>query len=93
MDELIVKACPFCGGKPYIEESQRGFIDGQSTKVCFVRCKWCNARSKRVNLADYGCSSYSREAIDEVVAAWNTRAENVKTYRLTGHHKTKAAEV
>lgn len=79
---MKIKACPFCGGKPYIEESQRGFINGQSTKVCFIRCKWCNARSPRVDLADYGCTSYSSEAIKDVVEAWNKRAETIKEYDI-----------
>ena len=80
---MIVKACPFCGGKPYIEESQRGFVNGQSTKVCFVRCKWCNARSNRVDLKDYNCSSYSSDAIADVVETWNRRAESVREYNIT----------
>lgn len=79
---MIVKSCPFCGGKPYIEESQRGYIDGKSTKVCFVRCKWCNARSPRVNLLDYGRTSYSAEAIKDVVEAWNKRATETREYNL-----------
>ena len=73
---MIVKSCPFCGGKPYIEESQRGFVGGKSTHVCFVRCRDCNARSERVNIEDYGHTSRSSEAIERVVAAWNARVYN-----------------
>ena len=83
---MIVKACPFCGGKPYIEESSRGFINGESTRVCFVRCKICNARSERVNLKDYGCSSYSSQAIADVVASWNKRAGDVREFDLPEKH-------
>lgn len=79
---MIVKACPFCGGKPYIEESQRGYINGKSTKVCYVRCRECNARSNKVDVADYNCSSRSSEAIRDVVKAWNMRADSCKEYDI-----------
>ena len=70
---MILKSCPFCGGKPYIEESQRGFVQGKSTKVCYVRCKDCNARSQRLDIQDFGHTSRSSEAIEKIVAAWNVR--------------------
>lgn len=70
---MIIKSCPFCGGKPYVEESQRGFVGGKSTHVCYVRCKSCNARSQRLNIEDFGHTSRSSEAIEKVVAAWNVR--------------------
>ena len=70
---MIVKSCPFCGGRPYIEESQRGFVGGKSTHVCYVRCRNCNARSQRLNIEDFGHTSRSAEAIEKVVAAWNVR--------------------
>lgn len=71
---MIVKTCPFCGGMPYIEEHSRGYVNGQSTRVCYVRCKECNARSPRVDLKDYGVTSHSPKAIQDVVDAWNKRA-------------------
>ena len=74
---MMIKSCPFCGGKPYIEESQRGFMGGKSTKVCFVRCKVCNARSNKVDLADYNCKSRSAQAIRDVVEQWNKRTTEV----------------
>lgn len=73
--EFQLKACPFCGGRPVIEGSQRGFIDGVSTHVCYIRCHDCNARSPRVNLHDYGCTSTSHQAIREVAEAWNGRVD------------------
>lgn len=79
---MIVKACPFCGGRPYIEAGQRGFVGGVSAKVCYVRCLECGARSPRVDLADYGCTSRSSKAVDDVLEMWNRRAENVVEYEL-----------
>lgn len=73
---MILKACPFCGGKPTIEESQRGFVNGKSTHVCFVRCKQCNARSERVDIEAYGHTSYSSEAVQKVSESWNKRIAN-----------------
>ena len=77
---ITLKSCPFCGGKPFIEDSQRGFIDGKITKVCFIRCSVCNARSERVNVKDYGKSSRSIEAINHVAESWNKRDRFVTEY-------------
>lgn len=79
---MIVKSCPFCGGRPYIETAQRGFVGGISAKVCYVRCLACGARSPRVDLADYGRKSRSARAVDDVLEAWNKRAEEVVEYEL-----------
>lgn len=68
-----IKRCPFCGGKPYLETNHRAFINGETTKVAFVRCKDCNARSQRFALGEYGHTSHSREANEKAVEAWNRR--------------------
>ena len=68
--------CPFCGGKAVLEKSHRAFINAKTTRVAFVRCVECNARSGRVNLADYGCTSTSRDANLKAIAAWNRRVTN-----------------
>lgn len=74
---MKIKSCPFCGGKPYLERSQRGFVNGVSTRVCFVRCKKCNARSPRLDLHDYGHTSHSLQALEDVIEMWNTRTDKV----------------
>ena len=76
MKAYIMKACPFCGGIPRLERSSRGFINGESTKVAYVWCTNCNARSARVPLIKYGKTSASTEADKEVIAMWNRRAEH-----------------
>lgn len=76
MKETKIKPCPFCGGRAYLERSHRAFIDAETAKVTFVRCTVCNARSGRVNIADYGRTSSSIEASNKAVAAWNRRANN-----------------
>lgn len=65
--------CPFCGGRAVIEASHRAFVYGQTTRVAFVRCVVCNARSGRERIEDYGYKNHSREAVDYVAAAWNRR--------------------
>lgn len=75
---MQLKTCPFCGGKPYIEESQRGYIGGESTKVCFIRCSVCNARSERVDVRSYGHTTRSKEAVEDVAARWNARADKTE---------------
>lgn len=68
-----LKPCPFCGGKAFLERSHRAFINAETTKVAFVRCTKCNARSGRVNLSDYGKTSYSTDANLTVINSWNNR--------------------
>ena len=70
---IQLKNCPFCGGKAYLEARHRAFINGETTRVAFVRCTVCNARSGREKLEDYGCTSSSGEANEKVIAAWNRR--------------------
>lgn len=71
-----MKPCPFCGGKPYLETNHRAFINAKTTKVAFVRCGSCNARTERFKLEDFGHTSKSKEANLKAVEAWNRRAEN-----------------
>ena len=68
-----LKPCPFCGGEAYLERSSRAFVNAKTTKVAFVRCMKCNARSGRVNLSDYGRTSASFEAEQKAVSLWNRR--------------------
>ena len=76
---MIVKACPFCGGKPYIERSSRGFIGGESAKVCYVRCLCCNARSPRIDLSK---AERNSRAVKEVVRKWNDRSDSTQEFDL-----------
>ena len=68
-----ILACPFCGGRGVLEKAHRAFIDGQTTRVAFVRCVVCHARSGRYKLSDYGCSATSSEANMAAINAWNRR--------------------
>lgn len=70
-----LKPCPFCGANAYLERSHRAFIKAQTTRVAFVRCTKCNARSGRFQLEAYGKTSRSHEAEEAAVEAWNKRAE------------------
>lgn len=74
MNKVNLKPCPFCGGKAYLETNHRAFINAQTTRVAFVRCLNCNARTQRIELAKYGKTSHSIEAENEAVQAWNRRA-------------------
>lgn len=72
-----LRPCPFCGGDPYIESNHRAFIKGKSTKVAYVRCRKCNARTARFELEKFGCTSHSAEAERLAMEAWNRRVGNV----------------
>ena len=69
-----LKPCPHCGGAAYLERAHRAFINAQTTRVAFVRCIVCNARSGRYRLEDYGTPNHSSEAERMAVEAWNRRA-------------------
>jgi len=73
-EKIHLRECPFCGGKAMLEKSHRAFIDGKTTRVSFVRCKECNARSGRQKIGDFGHTSSSVEANRIVIEAWNRRA-------------------
>lgn len=70
---MKIKNCPFCGGKPYLERSHRAFIKAQTTRVAFVRCTECDARTGRVELSKYGNTSHSAKAEEEAIKLWNNR--------------------
>lgn len=90
---MKIKNCPFCGGKPYLERSHRAFIKAQTTRVAFVKCTECNARSGRVELSKYGNTSHSAKAEEEAIKLWNNRQpmkriverlEKLKKYEAMG---------
>ena len=67
MSTASVKTCPYCGGEPYIEACHRAFIHGETTKVAFVRCRDCNARTARVPIELYGRT----KAVERAIMLWN----------------------
>lgn len=68
-----LKPCPFCGGEAYLEDHHRAFIRGQTTRVAYVRCRKCNARTGRFELGKHGGGSNSAEAVRLAIEAWNRR--------------------
>ena len=68
-----LKPCPFCGGVARLEKSSRGFIGGQTTRISYVYCTSCNARSPRFKLEDFGKTSHSNEANQAAIDSWNKR--------------------
>ena len=73
---IELKPCPFCGGKPYLETRHRAFIQAQTTRVAFVRCTKCNARTNRFELQSFGRTSSSKEANEKAAEAWNRRTDS-----------------
>ena len=73
MTNYQLKPCPFCGGKPRLEEKYRSFIAGKSERVAVVICQNCGARASRIRHTDYGKTSHSVEAVEEAVRIWNNR--------------------
>jgi len=79
-----VKACPFCGGRPYIESHSRGYLKGESQKVVYVRCTECGARSDKMAIHADGLSN--GEVIKAAVRKWNARYDAVG-YVMIGDHR------
>lgn len=75
-----LKACPFCGGRPYIESHSRCYINGESTRAAYVRCTDCESRTER-----FPVSLGQRKAVDAAVNRWNARYEAVG-YIPVGDH-------
>ena len=68
-----LKPCPFCGGRAYLERRHRAFINATETRVAFVRCMNCEARTGRFKLEDYGTRNHSTIAEEKAVESWNRR--------------------
>ena len=66
---FLLKNCPFCGGKPYLEKHHRAFVKAESTYVSLVRCMQCEAKTGKFDHREYGRSAASSAAVE----AWNRR--------------------
>ena len=71
---MELKPCPFCGGKPYIEDHHRAFINAQTTRVAYVRYRECEARTQRFSTELFGRSKAKEMAIE----AWNRRTDDAE---------------
>ena len=76
-----LKACPFCGGRPFIESHSRAFLKGEPTHVAYVRCSECEARTTKIPIS-IGLS----EAVHRAVNRWNSRF-NAVGYMPVGDHR------
>lgn len=69
-----------------LEDSSRGFVNGKSTRVAYVRCISCEARSGKVDIHAYTESIRSSKATDIVVELWNSRVPEMRS--SSGRNKT-----
>lgn len=65
-----LEPCPHCGGQATFHDHSRTIIGGQTAIVAYARCPTCDARGKRVRIADYATKA---EAVDVSINAWNRR--------------------
>ena len=81
---IELKPCPFCGGKPRIDQTAYGTIEHNSCKLSFtIRCSKCNSTAYHaygyiaVNLSADGELNIWHDDREKAVAEWNRRAEDV----------------
>lgn len=75
----VLKPCPFCGGKAYIQKLTSGYTgSGEFIAGYEVGCKTCNIKFKaesRFALID-GQPVFKTNGYDRCVEQWNRRADN-----------------
>ena len=67
---IEIKNCPFCGRQAKLYGRSKTMIAGKLRHTCYVACKVCDARGKRV-LEDGEFEPV--EAREQAVLAWNKR--------------------
>lgn len=71
-DDILLKPCPFCGGKAVIDTTIKP-DGGCHYKVKFAKCKRCGAQTKEKICDGY----YGEHCSDEEIAElWNKRVES-----------------
>ena len=73
-----LKACPFCGGKAYIERAKSTYcqLHGEETKHWRIKCKHKDSKWKdNTNLPECHVKPIvEASSIEKVTKAWNRRA-------------------
>ena len=71
-----LKTCPFCGASPRTEMSVSKMGGGEDKVDFYIRCPDCGT-AKLVRLTIHGYVNFVDVdiAIDDVIKAWNQRAE------------------
>ena len=72
MDSL--KPCPFCGGDAEIMYYKPVITSPSASYYAYVRCLSCGAMH-HVHRID--CDTTEKEAVNEVIEAWNRRANEI----------------
>lgn len=65
-----IKNCPFCGGHGTLAKKSKTVIKGELTYITYCYCADCNARSRRVILAEFGEQNDARLL---AINHWNRR--------------------
>jgi len=68
---LLMKECPFCGGRPILDRFIRRENPGKKTSIPCVKCAAC--KTKRIWVPKSDPTNYA-EAVRMAVYAWNQRA-------------------
>lgn len=81
MEELKPLTCPFCGCIPKINPAKKTHcqLHGEPSQKMAVYCDWKDCFAKpRVEAGDIyngiGDAIYKKEATNEAIKVWNTRA-------------------
>lgn len=64
-----LKPCSHCGGKGFLEEDSRAYMNGESVRCAYVWCTKCHARSAKFDIKE----TSRVDAVTKAVENWNAR--------------------
>lgn len=81
MREVVLKSCPFCGGKADLVKTSKGYASGDSaiTDAFKVRCSHCHIETESqksdIRINANGFLEVRKNGAEEVIQLWNKRTD------------------